>query len=365
MLKDIFFLSCFLFCVVSCMSTAAEEKIYHAADLQDDLWREDTTAVEQVFTIRQDTITTLTAEKGTKLIIPANAFRLKTDPDAVVHGPVELRITEVYELAGMFREHLTTQDSDMKPLESGGMLHLAAYAGEKELSLKEGKKILLGFPQKEGFEKASLFSGKVNERTAIEWSLADSVSMQVLTVEKIIDLGEFGDSTIRSAVKVQDNDISASRNMDASTAEELINRAIESAQEGSETGYFYFYTEKLNWINFDRYLDEELAEVLVDISDFPANTLYYLVPEDLNALIYGYRKEEEADESHPVFERVPLGHKATIMAIYNKAGDYYLATQVVEVGGSEPIRLKPEKTEKEKIVRYMKSLGDQPLSASR
>lgn len=365
MLKDLFFSGCFLFCAASCMSTAAEDKIYHAADLHDELWREDTTAVEQVFIIRQDTITTLTAEKGTKLIIPAHAFVLKADPEAVVSGPVELRITEVYELAGMFREHLTTQDREKKPLESGGMLHLAAYAGEQELALKEGKKILLGFPHREGFEKASLFSGEVNKRTAIEWSLADSVSTQVLTVERIVDLGEFGNSTVVSTATIQGKDTSWSENIDAATAEELIREAVDYAEGGSETAYFYFNSDKLNWINFDRYLDDELAEVLVDISGFPANTLYYMIFEDLNAVFHGYTKEGKPGKSHPLFELVPLGHKATIMAVYNKAGDYYLATHEFKIGEEETIRLTPEKKEKADIIRYMKSFEKQVPVASR
>lgn len=149
------------------------------------------------------------------------------------------------------------------------------------------------------------------------------------------------------------------------TSEELLNEVLNYVGE-EEMEYHYFYSKSLDWLNFDRFIEEEETRLLVNAAGFPQNTLYYLVFEDLNSVMAGYRKSGEPEERNPVFEQVPLGHKVKLVVIFNRAGDYYLAQQEILIKDGQPVELEPQEMAKEEITAYLQSLGKKAaLSASR
>lgn len=352
--------------VLGCVPNAQENKLHHSAELQYDLWKEDSTALEQVFSLREDTVTTIVCEGGTKLIIPADAFVLEENPEKPLQGTVELRVLEVDQPAEMLRHHLTTQEKSGRLLESAGMVYLTATAEGKALRLKEGKEILLGFPKKEKFEGAALFSGTGIAGDPLRWEKEKST----FDLKKaIIDTYFGGDSaTSIRIISAEEGSLRYSSGADDTVAidqskyprvlaeDESITDMVGGLVEDYED-YYFFTTPQLGWINCDRFVEEEITSLAINISGYPQNTLYYLVFEELNSVMTGYRDAAEPEERNPVFEQVPMGRKATLVVIFNRAGDYYLARQELDTAEGLTIELEPAETAKEDIVKYLQSLG--------
>ena len=361
--------------VVSCVPDAQENKLHHQAELQYDLWKEDSTAIEQVFSLREDTVTTIVCEGGTKLIIPADAFVLEENPDKPLQGAVELRVLEVYQPAEMLRHHLTTQEKSGKLLESAGMIYLTATAEGKALRLKEGKEILLGFPKKEKFDEAALFRGTGIAGDPLRWEKEES---QFDLKKAIIDTYFGGDSDVSIRIITAEEDsrryssgaddtvaIDRSSYPRVLAEDEPITRMVGGLLENYDD-YFFFTTPQLSWINCDRFVEEEVVPLMLNTTGFPQNTLYYLVFEELNSVMAGYRKGGEPEENNTVFEQVPVGRLVKLIVVFNRGGDYYLAEQELVVEQGETIELRPRETPKAAITEYLQSLGKaEKLTASR
>jgi hypothetical protein len=351
-----------------CVADASENKLYHQADLHEDLWKEDSTAVEQVYAINTDTITTLICEKGTKLIIPARAFVLEEDPAVPAKVRVELRVIEVYNSVEMFRYHLNTQREGGQLLESAGMVYLQAYAEGKKLQLKEGKEILLGFPKKKGFTSASLSSNTESADGSMRWEKEEN---RFELKQAILDTYFSGENASQVQIILGEEEQvtdAGSKSADNAGAEpvnsrypvvliedENITDSISLVQDFDQ--YHFFRSHTLDWLNCERLVEEEVTDVQLSIAGFPANTLYYMVFDDINSLVTGSRKEGEPEERNTVFEKLPVGSKAALIAIYNKEGLYYLAHQDIRLAPGQPIELKPEKIKKSAITNYLQELG--------
>lgn len=403
MKNSIFMLTSIFLWIAGCAPHASEDKLYHQSDLHQDLWQEDSTAVEQVFVINTDTITTLVCEQGTKLIIPPGAFILEDTSKQPIQGRVTLRIREVYQSGDMFRDHLTTQEEEGQLLASAGMLYLSAYADGQSLQLKEGKEILLGFPRKERFEDAHLFSGIETAGGVVRWKQEESsfdLKKAIINTYfegdnnisfRLILPGEGEASEEGEATNKQSEDTYArdsnggqvdyvepannAETMDAIdrvaypvilVEDEDITASVSLAKDYDK--YYFFRTTQLEWINCDRFVEEEVTDLQLNIAGYPVNTLYYLVFDEINALMSGYRKAGEPEEKNAVFEQVPVGHKATLIVVYSKGGDYFLAHQDIIIGrepAAQNLQLAPKKMEKASITHYLQGLGKaEKLSAS-
>lgn len=367
---------------MGCVPNAQEENtLHHRAELQYDLWKEDTTAIEQVFSLREDTVTTIICEGGTKILIPAHAFVLEENPDKPLQGPVELRVLEVYRAGEMLRHYLTTQEKSGKLLESAGMIYLAAFAEGKVLRLKEGKKILLGFPKKEEFEGAALFSGVRASGEALRWEKEENkidlkkaiidtyfggdpaISIRIITAEEASSVytTKFGESKVRDTPVAIDRSSYPRVLAEDEPITEMVGGLLENYDN-----YFFFSTPQLSWINCDRFVEEELTSLRLNTTGFPQNTLYYLVFEELNSVMAGYRKAGEPEESNTVFEQVLLGGQVKLVVVFNRGGDYYLAEQELTVEKGETVELRPRETPKAAITEFLQSLGTaEGLPASR
>lgn len=93
-------------------------------------------------------------ERGTVVYIPANAFQYAdgTPPS----GSVEIKLKECYSLTDMIGENLQTVSGDQM-LQTAGMIYLDASANGKQVLIKEGTAIVIGFPKKKGSDEMDLF----------------------------------------------------------------------------------------------------------------------------------------------------------------------------------------------------------------
>jgi len=99
----------------------------------------------QVYNIDGGTGGTITTPKGTKITIPADAFRTSSG-DSVV-GNVEINFKDVYKKSEMVLNLLSTHIFWYnKPLKSAGMFYFKAGQGSEPLELRPGKSIMVAQP---------------------------------------------------------------------------------------------------------------------------------------------------------------------------------------------------------------------------
>lgn len=129
----------------------------------------------------------LTAEKGTVIYIPKNAFQF--EDGSLPKKEIQIEVKECYELADMIAENLSTT-SKGKILETGGMIFLSAVSEGKPLKIQEGKALVLGFPKvKEDKEMDLFYDFKVNDTTSTwipDYDIFQEENSQIRTEEKAV-----------------------------------------------------------------------------------------------------------------------------------------------------------------------------------
>lgn len=109
--------------------------------------------------------TLLSLPQGTRLLIPAHAFRTE-DGDVTV---VDIQVQESYSLVDIISGNLTTTTED-NMLETGGMIHIAAWSNEKECVFNDGKEIEISFPVTVPKPGMQLFTGTRDSLNRIIWT---------------------------------------------------------------------------------------------------------------------------------------------------------------------------------------------------
>lgn len=124
----------------------------------------------QLFTIIATKDTTITGEKGTKLLIKANSF--VDSMNKPVKGQIIIALKECYTPEDMLKERLTTM-ANGKILESGGMIYIEARSGEKQLKLKKFEEIEMynPIPDVRTDTNMFLFYGGTKPAGNINWTV--------------------------------------------------------------------------------------------------------------------------------------------------------------------------------------------------
>lgn len=139
----------------------------------------------QVFTIKANQDTIITCKEGTTLEIKGNSFISKKTGNKI-KGTVQLKVKEYYESSEMILANLSTTCGNAI-LETGGMLHINAFADNEECSLAEGSDIEIGFPYSKRKEGMELFYGEWKENV-IDWKQAYKGDGVEVADETVIDI---------------------------------------------------------------------------------------------------------------------------------------------------------------------------------
>lgn len=108
----------------------------------------------------------LKGDKGTVIYIPADAFQLADGASPT--GKVKIELKECFSLSEMIGENMSTTSFD-SILETGGMIYIKASADGKELTIKEGKAFVIGFPKGKNTEEMDLFYDFSLNDTSSTW----------------------------------------------------------------------------------------------------------------------------------------------------------------------------------------------------
>ena len=103
--------------------------------------------------------------QGTRLDVPSDAFE-HADGSPVI-SPVKIEVLEAFAMTDFIANDLFTECGG-RLLETGGMMHVSATVNGQEVKLRDGKKILLTYPEQKVEEGMELFYGS-NQDGAVAW----------------------------------------------------------------------------------------------------------------------------------------------------------------------------------------------------
>jgi len=125
---------------------------------------------EQVWKIKPGQEQTVTAAKGTLVIVPANAFVF--EDGSVPTGEVDLMLQEAYDPSDFVLHNLTTL-SEGRILQTGGMVRINAQSGGKELRLADGASLTVSLPTGGNFDPSmELFYAQQVGTGSVDWKPA-------------------------------------------------------------------------------------------------------------------------------------------------------------------------------------------------
>ncbi len=120
----------------------------------------------KTFEINPTEETMLNGDKGTAVYIPADVFQFADGTTPT--GKVSIELKECYSLTDMIAENMNTT-SGHRILETGGMIYFNATADGKQLSIKDGKAFVIGFPKGIQAEEMDLFYDFAINDTSSTW----------------------------------------------------------------------------------------------------------------------------------------------------------------------------------------------------
>jgi len=253
---------------------------------------------------------TIYGGQGTVVVFPANCFRgIKND----TRVEVVVTLCEYYTLEDILMAGLITKNAD-QIIETGGMIYLECKWNGKKLELKSDAFISIYFPLQDDTEMKKgmkSFTGK-NKEGVLDWEINKDGSVKEIASGDVILESEF----------VEDTEFEEGY-----------------GEEGvyAETDGYLMKTNKLDWINCDRFPNVGVKMDLLVKCDRDVKISFRMVFPDIKAVMGGY---EYAPDGTVKFENIPKGQKAIVVAIgITKDKKYFLGTQDVVIGKAHRIEM--------------------------
>ncbi|MBI1227154.1 MAG: hypothetical protein GC192_18125 [Bacteroidetes bacterium] len=344
---------------------------------------------EQIYSINANIDNIITGESGTKIRINSNTF-LNTDGQ-LLSGIIEIHLKEALTMQEMVLGNLTTT-FDGKPLETGGMIFIDAYANDKKLTISKSKEILVALPTDSILTDMSLFSGQ-QDSLGVKWgnpiplprkekfdsldidfdffekttnitytvdgfeigreNYPDTVNLEVSRIawegaglkikrDSVFKIGEYTVRFYKNEKLQKWDEISAFR------------KGNNLFAEDRKTNYI-FSIKKLGWANIDRLLkdprtkDVELITSIDNENDFK---FIYVTLVTQNMYLPGYQKKDNTfcfSHNDDEKQQLPVGEIATILATAYKNDKPYFAIQKIKIRDKQTIKFKLEETTSEKL----------------
>jgi hypothetical protein len=237
------------------------------------------TSGAQTFTVAAANTETVMGAKGTVIIIQPGTFITRLG--ATVSGNVVVSLTEIYSKKDIILNRVqTTTSTDV--LISKGAMKITARQNDIDLIIKPGKKLAIKTPAGTSPSYSmQVFYGATNFTGSFYWSLAP------------------GTGTSIAATPVQDT-----------------NNVINPY-------YYAFSSDSLNWINCDQFYSSPNPKTTCTITVHgnynASNTSVFLAFADINSAAQLNGTDQKYTNSYSI----PIGTKATVVAIARIGGNYY------------------------------------------
>lgn len=230
-------------------------------------------AEDQSFKVSASSTETFTTKAGTKITVPANAFKKLNGDQAT--GEIEVKVVEIFKKSDMMKSNRPTM-SDGKVLISGGEFSFAAYttAGDS-LLLDDGMSLTVEAPMNPNTETGmTLFAGEIDQDDQFNW--------EQLTIDSV----------------------------------RVINQ-----------GNYVFDTDTLGWINIDKFYNTTTTTITINLGTgfTTEKALTYIIFNNINSILSPSNYNGTIGENSYEQSLMPLGDDITIICLAEKLGKLYLA----------------------------------------
>ena len=136
----------------------------------------------QYFTINSSKDATITGREGTKITFKSNSFNVPKN------SSITIRLKEYYKMSDIAFSNLTTETTDGKLLETGGMIYVDALANNKKVDLKKNIFFDIKFPFDKKKKDMILFDGETKNKNVV-WKKSKEEEIEILTepVEEVVE----------------------------------------------------------------------------------------------------------------------------------------------------------------------------------
>lgn len=211
----------------------------------------------QFFNVRTDKKIEIKGEQGTVIVFPKGCFN-------TTEKEVKIELKECYSIADMIKNNLSTITSKNEILESDGMIYVNATTPNGD-TLNLVKPIRIETVTRKKDSEMQIFHGKKDR--SIVWELSKSEIKAAK--EENMDIGE--------EIKIEGDSI-------------IKGKPIIGKPENYRDYVYSFITDRLGWINVDKYNKTKRTEIEITLADKNEPALYYLVFDNFSILLSGIEK---------------------------------------------------------------------------
>jgi len=300
----------------------------------------------QVFDLDTISVKEIIGEKGTKIYFNREDF------DIGENDKISLELKEYYNRLELISDNLNTITDKNELLESNGVIFLKFKSGDKELKLKDQKKLKINF--KKEFRKGDrIFNGVLDSINQIEWIEDKDTYITFPVIDTILSRRYGGVLTYRDKIIPVD-----SLDYYSTTNENLelqIENDISEINDELAVDNWWKYPDVLidefGWINVDKILmpDGNVSYELVLNKDNLEFVSTFLIYKDLNSFISDYRKPNDL-----IFANIPIKNQTSLIVLGKAKKEFYVKRVLIDENTNGVLELdlkKVDSTEFEKILK--------------
>lgn len=211
----------------------------------------------QFFNVRTDKKTEVKGEQGTRIVFPKGCFNTN-------EKEIKIELKECYSIPDMIKNNLSTITTKGEILESDGMIYINATTSNGD-TLDLVKPIRVETVTRKKDSEMQIFNGKKDK--SIVWELSKSKIEEEKPIKTDIAKIEIaGDSIIKG-------------------------QPIMGKSEHYYDYVYSFISDRLGWINVDKYNKTKRTEIEITLADKNEPALYYLVFDNFSILLSGLEKD--------------------------------------------------------------------------
>lgn len=280
----------------------------------------------QTFDLDTISVKEIIGEKGTKIYFNREDFDIK-DSDKVT-----LELKEYYSRLELISDNLNTITDKNELLESNGVVSIKFKIGDKEIKLKDGKKLKLKFAQQFRIGDR-IFNGVLDSINQITW-IQNSETKVLQTVLDSVATRRYGGVMTFKEKLVSIDSV------------DYYNRQLEQIQDDliediEKIGYYpLVLVDDYDWINVDKILEVDSRitfELNLNKSDLEKISVFFIY-NDLNSFISEYRKYYDLK-----FIDIPIKNESSMIIVGEKEKELFADKRILNEQSTGKININLKK----------------------
>ncbi|MCB4798504.1 hypothetical protein [Neotamlana laminarinivorans] len=265
----------------------------------------------QTFDLDTISVKEIIGEKGTKIYFNREDFDIE-DSDKVT-----LELKEYYSRLELISDNLNTITDKNELLESNGVVSIKFKIGDKEIKLKDGKKLKLKFAQQFRIGDR-IFNGVLDSINQISW-IQNSETKVSQTALNSVATRRFGVMMFKEKLVSIDSVDYYNRQL-----EQIQNDLIEDIEK---IGYYpLVLVDNYDWINVDKILEVNSRitfELNLNKSDLEQISVFFIY-SNLNSFISEYRKYCDLK-----FIDIPIKNESSMIIVGKKEKELFADKRIL------------------------------------